>query len=231
MFPLTRDELLESMALLRAVHRGKLDQIEIPQAPLDILAQQIVAAVACEEWNEAELLAMVRRAWLYRDLSEQDFDAIITLLSEGMTKNNRCGAYLHPDRINHQLRARRNARLSAITSGGTIPEAAEYRVIAQPDDTYVGRLDEDFAIESMAGDVFLLGNTSWRVQWVRSGQVVVRDAAGAPPSIPFWFGEAPGRTVELSDEISQLRADIADGLRMPRPAPDECATSAPESLA
>ena len=231
LFPLTRDELLESMALIRAVHRGKLDQIEIPHAPLDILAQQIVATVACEEWNEAELLAMVRRAWPYRDLSEQDFDAIVTLLSEGMTKNNRRGAYLHRDRINHQLRARRNARLTAITSGGAIPEAAEYRVIAQPDDTYVGRVDEDFAIESIAGDVFLLGNTSWRIQWIRSGQVVVRDAAGAPPSIPFWFGEAPGRTVELSDEISKLRADIADGLIVAPPTPGGSATTAPESLA
>lgn len=232
LFPLTRDELLESMAMIRAVHRGRLDQIEIPVAPLDILAQQIVATVACDEWNEAELFALVRRAWPYRDLSEQDFDAIVTLLSEGMTKHNRRGAYLHRDRINHQLRARRQARLAAITSGGAIPETAEYRVIAQPDDTFVGRLDEDFAIESMAGDVFLLGNTSWRVQWVRAGQVVVRDAGGAPPSIPFWLGEAPGRTVELSDEISQLRADIADGLLAAPPVPDEDPPATiPESLA
>ncbi len=230
MFPLTRDELLESMAVVRAVRRGVLDQIEIPVAPLDILAQQMIASVAAEPLSEAALLEMVRRAWPYRDLTAAQFDGVLTLVSEGLTANNRSGAYLHRDRVNRRLRPRRAARLAAITSGGAIPEAAEYRVIAQPDDTFVGRLDEDFAIESMAGDVFLLGNSSWRVQWVRAGEVVVKDAKGAPPSVPFWFGEAPGRTVELSEEVSRLRADIAAGLDGWPQSDADMAAPLPDSL-
>lgn len=209
LFPLTRDELLECMALVRAVRRGELDRIEIPVAPLDILAQQIVASVACDEWHEDELYEFCCRAWPYRDLQREDFDEIVEMLATGLTAGTKRGLHLHRDRINLRVRARRGARLAAITSGGAIPEKAEYRVVAEPDKTFVGTLDEDFAIESMAGDVFLLGNTSWRVQQVRSGEVIVRDAEGAPPSVPFWFGEGPGRTIELSEEVSRLRADIA----------------------
>ena len=209
LFPLSRDELIESLALVRGVRKGGLDAIQIPEAPLDILAQQIVAAVACEEWDENELYALVRRAWPYRNLSRQDFEAIIHMLSEGLAPGAKRGAYLHRDLINGRLRARRGARLAAITSGGAIPETAQYRVVAEPDRTFVGAVDEDFAVESMAGDVFLLGNTSWRVLYVRGGEVAVRDAEGAPPSIPFWLGERPGRTPELSSEVSQLREELA----------------------
>ncbi len=213
LFPLTRDELLEGMALIRAVKNGELDAIEIPEAPLDILAQQIVAETANGEWSEEDMLRLCRRAWPYRNLSAKDFDTIIELLSEGMARGTRRGAYLHRDRINGRIRSRRSARLAAITSGGAIPETADYRVVTEDDNTYVGTLDEDFAIESMAGDIFLLGNTSWRIRYVRGGEVVVNDAQGAPPNIPFWIGEAPGRTVELSDQISRLRADLAEGIR------------------
>ena len=207
--PLTRDELLEGMALVRSVRRGFLDEIEIPQQPLDILAQQIVAAVACEEWDEDQLFELFRQAWPYRNLARKEFETIVDVVSRGVAATSRRGAYLHRDRINGRLRARRGARLAAITSGGAIPENAEYRVVTEPEKTFVGTVDEDFAIESMAGDVFLLGNTSWQIQAVRSGEVQVHDANGAPPTIPFWFGEAPGRTVELSAEISRLRSDIA----------------------
>ena len=209
LFPLTRDELIECMALVRAIKRGELDRIEIPVAPLDILAQQIVATVACEEWDEDELFELCCRAWPYRELSRERFDEVIEMLSSGLTAGTKRGLHLHRDRINGQVRARRGARLAAITSGGAIPDTAEYRVVTDPDKTFVGTLDEDFAIESMAGDVFLLGNTSWRVQQIRSGEVIVRDAEGAPPSVPFWFGEGPGRTIELSAEVSSLRQDIA----------------------
>jgi ATP-dependent Lhr-like helicase len=212
LFPLTRDELLECMALVRAVRETRLDSIEIPQAPLDILAQQLVAAVACEPTREEELYELCRRAWPYRNLTRQDFDAIVTMLSEGIVAGTRRGRYLHRDRIGGRLRATRGARLAALTSGGAIPETAEYRVITEESETLVGTVDEDFAIESMAGDVFLLGNTSWRVRAVRGGEVVVQDAQGAPPTIPFWFGEAPGRTEELSQEVSTLRHDMALGL-------------------
>ena len=210
LFPLTRDELLECLAIVRAVGRRELDRIEIPVAPLDILAQQVVATVACDDWNESQLYELIRKAWPYRDLPREEFDRIIHLLSEGVTPNNRRGAYLHRDRIHQMLRPRRGARLAAITSGGAIPDAAEYRVVIDPDGTFVGKLDEDFAIESLAGDVFLLGNTSWRIKHVRAGEVVVTDAEGAAPSIPFWLGEGPGRTIELSEQVSQLRMDVTD---------------------
>ena len=209
LFPLSRDELLESLALVRAVRAGQLDAIQIPEQPLDILAQQIVASVACEEWDEGELFELCRRAWPYRNLSRAEFDSIIELTSEGVSPKLRRGAHLHRDRINGRVHARRSARLAAITSGGAIPDTALYRVVAEPEGTFVGTVDEDFAVESLAGDVFLLGNTSWRVIHVRGGEVLVRDAEGAPPNIPFWLGERPGRTPELSAGLSQLRKDLA----------------------
>ncbi len=209
LFPLTRDELLECMALVRSVRRRELDRIEVPELPLDILAQQIVAAVACEEWDESALYDRLRRAWPYRNLTPDDYEAVLKMVSEGVAPGSKRGAYLHRDRIGGRLRARRGARLAALTSGGAIPETALYRVVAEPERTFVGTVDEDFAIESMAGDVFLLGGTSWRILYVRGGEVAVRDAEGAAPSMPFWLGEAPGRTLELSAAVSQLRVDLA----------------------
>lgn len=210
MFPLTRDELLECMALVRAVRQGILDRIEIPEAPLDILAQQVVAAVAANEWEEDTLFECFRRAYPFRNLARQDFDEIVKMLSDGIKPGNKAGAYLHRDLINGRLRARRGARLAALTSGGAIPEAAQFRVVTEGEETLVGNVDEHFAIESVAGDVFLLGNSSWMIRSVRGDQVTVVDAHGSPPTIPFWFGEAPGRTIELSDELSALRAEIAE---------------------
>ncbi len=219
LFPLTRDELLESLALVRAVRRGELDRIEIPQAPLDILAQQVVAAVACDEWDEDSLFELVRGAWPFRDLKREDFDAVLKMLSEGIKPGSKAGTYLHRDQIHGKLRARRHARIAALTSGGAIPEQGEYRVIEAGDGNFVGTVNEDFAIESLAGDIFLLGNTSWRIEQVTSGEVLVSDAKGAPPSIPFWLGEAPGRTVELSAELSDLRQGIAERVQIIRPSP------------
>jgi ATP-dependent Lhr-like helicase len=215
LFALTRDELIEAMALIRAVRHGRLDQIEIPVAPLDILAQQIVAIIAGDEWNEDALYELCRRAWPYRNLSRNDFDAVITMLSEGIGRGNRRGAYLHRDVINRRLRPRRGARLAALTSGGAIPENADYRVVTEADRTFVGTVNEDFAIESIAGDIFILGNTSWRIKHVRGGEVVVNDAQGAPATIPFWLGEAPGRTIELSAEVSNLREELARRVAQP----------------
>lgn len=212
LFPLTRDELLECLALVRAVRRGVLDRIEIPEAPLDILAQQIVAEVAAQEWDEEALYDCFRRAYPYRRLTRDDFEAIVRLVSEGFARDSRAGAYLHRDRIGGRLRARRHARLAALTSGGAIPDTAQYRVVTEGDETFVGTVDEDFALESLAGDIFLLGNSSWRIRHVRGDQVTVVDAQGAPPTIPFWLGEAPGRTAELSAELSDLRQEIADRL-------------------
>jgi ATP-dependent Lhr-like helicase len=210
LFPLTRDELIECLSLIRSVRRGLLDRIEIPQAPLDILAQQIVATVASDECSEDELYTLCCRAWPYRNLSRADFDAIVQMLAEGVKPATKAGAYLHRDQINGRLRARRGARIAALTSGGAIPEQGEYRVVIEGEGTLVGTVDEDFAIDSMAGNIFLLGNTSWRIQQIRPGEVIVVDGQGAPPTFPFWFGEAPGRSIELSTEISNLRRDIAE---------------------
>jgi ATP-dependent Lhr-like helicase len=209
LFALSREELIECMALIRAVHERRLDRVEIPKAPLDILAQQIVAATACEDWDEDALFERCRRAYPYRDLSRTDYDAVLEMLGEGIAPQRvRHGAYLHRDRVNRRLRARKGARLTAVTCGGAIPEIADYRVVTDDENrTFVGTLDEDFAVETNGGDVFLLGNTSWRVKHVRGGEVVVTDAHGAPPTVPFWRGEAPGRTVELSAEVARLRED------------------------
>ncbi|MBX3335570.1 MAG: DEAD/DEAH box helicase [Nitrospira sp.] len=211
LFAMTRDELLECAALVRAIRTGVLDRIEVPPAPLDILAQQLVAAAATQSWSEDELFTLCRRAYPYRGLLRGEFDAVVRMLADGIaTKRGRGLAYLYHDRINHRLKGRRGARLAAITSGGAIPDTANYAVVAEPDGTVVGSVDEDFAVESLAGDIMLLGNTSWRVKGVEAGKVRVEDAQGAPPNIPFWRGEAPSRTAELSLEVASLRQAIPD---------------------
>src|SRR5205809_3766707 len=253
-FVTTRDDLLECAALVRAIHRGELDRLMIPDAPLDILAQQIVATCATNHaarpphsraelefipetgqvdeidsragvpatreeddsgWDEDELFVLVKRAYPYRNLSRESYDAILEMLAEGIAaRRGRYGAYLHRDRVNHKLRARRGSRLAAITSGGAIPETALFTVVAQPDGVVVGTLDEDFAVESNAGDIMLLGNSSWRIRRVegKSGRVLVEDALGAPPTVPFWRGEAPARTEELSFCVADFRQAISDRL-------------------
>ncbi len=214
LFPTTRDELVECSALLAAVRKGRLDAVQPPLAPLDILAQQVIAEVAAaEEWQEEPLFELMRRSAPYASLERQDFEDVVELASEGIpTGRGARMAYLHRDRVNGVLRPRRGARLAALTSGGAIPEVGDYRVVAEPDDTFVGTVNEDFAIESMAGDVFLLGTHSWRIKRVTSGEVRVMDAEGARPTIPFWVGEAPSRTAELSEEVSALRAGVAERL-------------------
>ncbi|HEY6805253.1 MAG TPA: DEAD/DEAH box helicase [Pyrinomonadaceae bacterium] len=210
-FPLSRDELVECAAIVDAVRRGELDHLEIPEKPLDILAQQLVAAVAPEEWTEDDLFQMVRNAYPYRNLEREQFDAIVRMLAEGFTtKRGRRSTYLHHDAVNQRLRGRRGARLAAITSGGAIPDTADYAVVLEPSDLVIGSVNEDFAIESLQGDIFQLGNASWRVMRVEQGKVRVEDAHGQPPSIPFWLGEAPARTEELSISVSRLREAIAD---------------------
>jgi ATP-dependent helicase Lhr and Lhr-like helicase len=212
-FATSLDELVECAALVRSIREGELDRLEIPANPLDVLAQQIVAACAAEEWREDDLFALVRRAYPYRDLPRADFDAIIEMLSEGIAaRRGRYSAYLFRDRVNGRVKGRRGSRLAAITSGGAIPENSMYSVVAAPDDTPVGTVDEDFAVESLAGDVMLLGNTSWRIRRVQLGRVLVEDAQSAPPNVPFWRGEAPARTAELSAQVSRLREEV--GARM-----------------
>jgi len=209
LFPLSRDDLIECAALLDAVRRGELDHLGVPENALDVLAQQIVAEVAAREWPQEELYEMLRRAYPYRNLQRTDFEECVRMLAEGFsTRRGRRGALLHHDAINGMLRPRKGARLTAITSGGAIPDNADYRVMLEPEAHLVGTVNEDFAVESLQGDIFQLGNTSYRILKVERGTVRVEDAKGLPPSIPFWLGEAPGRTRELSAAVSRLRSEI-----------------------
>ncbi len=210
-FATTRDELIECAALISAIRKGDLENIEIPQNALDILAQQMVAAGAAGAWKEDELYERFRSAYPYRNLPREDFDDVIAMLSEGITTSRgRSGALLHRDQVNGRVKGRRGARLAAITSGGAIPENANYSVIVEPEGKTIGTLDEDFAVESLAGDIFLLGTHSWRIKRVEPGRVRVEDAHGAAPSIPFWLGEAPGRSPELSAEVTRVRERIVE---------------------
>src|SRR5436309_1507911 len=208
-FPLSRDELIECAALLRCVYRGELDRLSVPEKPLDVLAQQIVAAASTEDWEETRLFELIRCSWPYRNLTREEFDSAVKMLSEGFsTKRGRRAALIHHDAVNHRLRGRRGARLVALTSGGAIPDNADYRVVLEPSEIFVGTVNEDFAVESLAGDIFQLGNTSWRILRINSGVVRVEDAKGQPPGIPFWLGEAPARTAELSQAVSNVRAEM-----------------------
>jgi len=209
LFPLSRDDLVECAALLAAVRRGELDRVAVPAKPLDVLAQQIVAEVAAREWDEAGLYELLRGAYPCRDLERAEFDEVVRMLAEGYsTRRGRHGALVHHDGVNHRVKGRRGARLTALTSGGTIPDNADYQVILEPQAQFIGTVNEDFAVESLQGDVFQLGNVSYRILRVEQGRIRVEDARGEPPSIPFWLGEAPGRTDELSASVSRLRGEL-----------------------
>ena len=209
LFPLSRDELVECTALLDAVRRGELDRLTVPQNALDVLTQQIAAEVSAQAWPEDGLFELLRQACNYRDLERREFDQCVAMLAQGFsTRRGRHGALIHHDTVNRMLRPRRGGRLTAITSGGAIPDNADYKVMLEPESHLVGTVNEDFAVESLQGDVFQLGNTSYRILRVERGTVRVEDAHGQPPSIPFWLGEAPGRSAELSFAVSRLRREI-----------------------
>ncbi len=213
LFPLSRDDLIECAALLDCVRRGELDQLRVPAKPLDVLAQQIVAEAAAREWDVDELFALLRGAYPYRDLQRAELDAVVRMLADGFTtRRGRRGALIYFDAVNRKVRGRRAARLTALTSGGTIPDTADYTVLLEPQSQPVGTINEDFAVESLQGDVFQLGNSSYRILRVEQGTVRVEDAHGQPPSIPFWLGEAPGRSDELSQGVSRLRREVESRL-------------------
>ncbi len=209
LFPLSRDDLVECSALIAAVRRGELDRLVMPRAPLDVLAQQIVAESAAREWDEDGLFALLSAAWSYRELTRAQFEEVLKMLAEGYTtRRGRHGALIYHDAVNRTLKGRRGARLTALTSGGTIPDTGDYQVILEPQAQFVGTVNEDFAVESLQGDVFQLGNISYRILRVEQGRIRVEDARGEPPSIPFWLGEAPGRSDELSLSVSRLRGEL-----------------------
>ncbi|MEO8859289.1 MAG: DEAD/DEAH box helicase, partial [Burkholderiaceae bacterium] len=213
LFAQSRDELIECAALLDCVARGELDALRILPAPLDVLAQQIVADTACREWDEDALFALVRGAWPYAQLARKDFDAVVRMLAQGFaTRNGPRAGYVHRDAVHHLLRERKGSRLTALTSGGTIPESGDYTVLLEPQAHTIGTVNEDFAAESLAGDVFQLGNTSYRILKIEPGRVRVQDAQGAAPNLPFWLGEAPGRSDELSFGVARLRAQVGQHL-------------------
>jgi len=209
LFPLSRDELVESAGLLRAVGAGTLDRLILREQPLDVLAQQIVAEAACEDWPADALFDLARSAYPYRGLEREEFDGVVRMLASGFsTRRGRRAALIHHDAVNGRLRGRRGARILAITSGGAIPDTADYRVVLEPEGTFLGTVNEDFAVESTAGDIFQLGNLSWRILRVQQGVVRVEDARGQPPGLPFWLGEAPARSAELSAAVSELRREL-----------------------
>jgi len=211
LFPLSRDDLVECVAMLKAVADGALDSVQVPQAPLDVLAQQVVAEVSAREWSCEALYGLVREAWPYRDLPREDFDQVVEMLAGGYaTRRGRRSAYLHHDAVNGRLRPRPAARLTALQNGGAIPDQFDYDVIMLPEGYRVGSLNEDFAFESLPGDIFQLGNTSYRILKIEQGRVLVEDAQGQPPTIPFWFGDRPGRSDELSGAVSELRSRVQD---------------------
>ena len=211
LFATTRDDLLEQAALIRKMRAGELDQLEVPPQPTDVLMQQIVACCGAEPWEEDTLYNTLRRAYPYRNLSRQEFDDLLNLLSNGIeSSRGRYGAYLLRDGIHRQLHPRRGARMIAISNGGAIPDTSLFSVILQPEGVQIATLDEHFAVDSSPGDVILLGNSSWRIQRIEAaGRVLVEDAHGAPPSLPFWEGEAPQRTAILSDGVGELREQIS----------------------
>lgn len=226
LFCTTRDELVECAAVVRAIHEGQLEILDIPTAPIDILIQQIIAEVAAQEWDARDLFKLCRSAYSYRELSWNIFEDLLQLITEGFVPGRRrMYALLSYDRYDHRLRSRRGARLAALTSGGAIPETATYSVVAEPDATVVGTVDEDFAIESLAGDIMLLGTTSWRIRGIETGKVRVEDAHGAPPNIPFWRGEAPSRSRELSRAVAVTRESVHALLKKGLGPGDEAARS------
>ena len=236
LFPTSRDELVECAALIDCVRRGELDRLHVPLAPLDVLAQQIVAEVACEPWDEDALFALARRAMPYAALERAQYDAVLRMLADGYTsRHGPRASYVHRDSVSRTLRGRRNARLVALTSGGTIPDNADYSVLLEPQSLNIGTVNEDFAVESLAGDVFQLGNASYRILRIEPGRVRVEDAHGQPPNIPFWLGEAPGRSDELSFALGRLRAQIeavlADGDEAEVAAAGAAAMAGPEDPA
>ncbi len=235
-FPLTRDDLVECAAMVRAVHHGELDRVAVPDKPLDVLAQQIVAEASAEdEWGEDALFLLFTRAYPYRNLKREDFDDVLEMLARGYaTRRGRRGALIHRDTLHGKIRSRKGSRMSAIVNGGAIPEVFDYRVLLEPEGHFIGTLNEDFAVESLPGDVFQLGNTSWRILRIGNGVVRVADAQGQPPSMPFWLGEAPARSDEMSAAVSRLRAAVdarlPDGVdfliedyRLPRAAAEQIA--------
>ena len=232
LFATSRDELVECAALLDCVRRGELDVLRIPQAALDVLAQQIVAETAAQDWDEDALFALVRRAWPYRELARDDFDAVVRMLADGYVgRHGPRAAWVHRDAVHRRLRARKGARMVAAMSGGTIPETGDYAVMLEPDGHGIGSVNEDFAVESLTGDVFQLGNASYRILRVEPGRLRVEDAHGLPPTIPFWLGEAPGRTDALSAGVSRLRAEVAQRLdATPVPQPDDVHANARDWL-
>jgi ATP-dependent Lhr-like helicase len=227
-FATTRDDLMEQAALVRKMRAGELDQLQIPPQPADVLMQQIVAACGAEPWEEGALYNTLRRAYPYRNLTRKAFDDLLTLLTEGIeSTRGRYGAYLLRDGVQHHLHPRRGARMIAISNGGAIPETNLYSVILQPEGVQIATLDEHFAVDSSPGDVVLLGTSSWRIQRIEAtGRVLVEDAHGAPPTLPFWEGEAPQRTAILSDGVGELREQIS--ARTPNVTPGYISPAQPE---
>jgi ATP-dependent helicase Lhr and Lhr-like helicase len=210
------EELMEAAAVVRTIREGQLDRIAMPEAPLDVLAQQIVAAVAAESLPVDTLHARFVNAAPYRSLSRETFVEVVRAVAEPLPLEVKGVApRILWDRVNDRLHARRGSRFLALTAGGTIPDAGLLDVYVAETDLKVGTLDEEFVTESLPGDVFLLGSHAWRIAKVRADRVLVEDAQGMSPTIPFWKGEHPSRSWDLGLAVGRLRRDAADRLDAP----------------
>ncbi len=218
----TREDLVEAAAVARGMLEGDVEPTYTPQNPLDVLAQQIVAMVSVEEWPAAALFDLLRQAYAYHDLSPDAYRAVLEMLSGKYHRANgregEGGADLLPgalrprlawDRVNDRLAALPGSRLLAISNGGTIPDTGPYRVYLGDGKTRIGELDEEFVFETRVGDVFLLGSNTWRVLDIQDDRVIVGDASGAVPRMPFWNGDYPGRPYELGQRIGRFRGEVS----------------------
>ena len=220
LFALTIDDLIECAAAVHAIRSGLLDAVEIPSECMDVAAQQIVAIAAEDnEIRESDLLNLLRGAHSFAKL---DASELRRLLEELAAEIGGGSVRAHPkifyDRTGRRVRARRGARLAAITSGGTIPESGNYDVVIESQNRKIGDIEEDFAQESSRGDVFALGSMPWQIQRISRGRLMVEPAPGMAPTLPFWLNEGAGRTAALSSEVCKLRREIA--ARFDESAPD-----------
>ena len=210
----TNDDLLESAALAGAMLRGEVEPVHVPRNCLDILAQQVVACVAVEPWDAGALFDMVRRAYPYRDLTPAAFEAVLKLVSGRYhTETFRdLRARIAWDRVHQQLRRLPGSARLALVGGGAIPDTGQFPLHLGEDGPKLGELDEEFVLERRVGETFVLGTASWRIESIDPHRVVVSPAEGRPAFIPFWRGEAAGRTAELGEAVGELTREIVGRL-------------------
>jgi len=214
-----RDDLVESAVLVRAIIDGQIDATRVPTNCLDVLAQHIVGAVAADDWDADDLFSLCRGSYCFRGLKRKDFERVLDMLSGNYTFDMEQAPFpkISWDKVNNVLSPERGARMIAFRASGTIPDVADYDVYFEERKTKVGQLDEGFVEELSAGDIFILGSSSWRVQGIQRNRVLVEDVYGQAPTIPFWHGDRSSRTYDLGMLVGQFRREM--GARMAKGDP------------